>query len=570
MKNSQAFFILLYQVRTNRQLPPPPDQRPNWPRLNEGQRRYAWEQYNRALVNRGLPIDHPIPEREPDSPDPEPSVGELPELVDLDSELGSPMSGHHRSIASASSSSDSVQAEAGPSKRARVEGQEESPVEDVDMPDSTLPGTGADQGASGSSGVGGGTGGVVPYSVPRPLTSKSCVTRTFKKSWKFLSFGYANNIISKAVAGPPASTNYYLTSALLAIPVEFPCFYLSPQEFTILKPGEHVVEVKCKIIQRNVRVAFPTAATASSLATLNQNKNTQIAVGLNLTGYGLDLGLTAAAEFPMVPTNVVLLTDAEISTFMAGQFYGANNNDATDFAVALPTNATGAFNISPRYWCTATNSLATGGWPSVKNHFREIDSADAVGKTLVDYTYKPAVAPLKPSAAYRDVGAPYKNSNVALPHSRGVNTAGELLTVATAATTPSLTPSAATLISKDNTTTYYNTRIEKSQSHSKGYVGSRGYKVQPSVHVGVQAVPALTTDEVTSNFVDVQAYFDIACEMTTSYCEDTDRQHPSAANTYTLDVPLNDQFTLTNLSVPNFNRSTFLGMYPSGAINLGT
>ena len=43
-----------------RPLGPPPDERPNWGRLNEGQRRYAWEQYLLARVRRGLPIDHPI------------------------------------------------------------------------------------------------------------------------------------------------------------------------------------------------------------------------------------------------------------------------------------------------------------------------------------------------------------------------------------------------------------------------------------------------------------------------------------------------------------------------------
>ena len=40
----------------------PPNERDNWGRLNEGQRRYAWEQYNLALVRRGRSIDHPIPD----------------------------------------------------------------------------------------------------------------------------------------------------------------------------------------------------------------------------------------------------------------------------------------------------------------------------------------------------------------------------------------------------------------------------------------------------------------------------------------------------------------------------
>lgn len=45
-----------------RALGPPPYERPNWERMNEGQRRYAMEQWQLARVRRGLNIDHPIPE----------------------------------------------------------------------------------------------------------------------------------------------------------------------------------------------------------------------------------------------------------------------------------------------------------------------------------------------------------------------------------------------------------------------------------------------------------------------------------------------------------------------------
>lgn len=51
-----------------RPLGPPPDERPNWGRLNEGQRRYAWEQYNLAKVRRGIQVDHPIPDSENNQP----------------------------------------------------------------------------------------------------------------------------------------------------------------------------------------------------------------------------------------------------------------------------------------------------------------------------------------------------------------------------------------------------------------------------------------------------------------------------------------------------------------------
>ena len=42
----------------------PPNERPNWQYLHEGQRRYAYEQYNLARLRRNLPIDHPVPEKQ--------------------------------------------------------------------------------------------------------------------------------------------------------------------------------------------------------------------------------------------------------------------------------------------------------------------------------------------------------------------------------------------------------------------------------------------------------------------------------------------------------------------------
>lgn len=549
-------------------MPPPPDERPNWPRLNEGQRRYAWEQYNRALVNRGLPINHPIPAQEPDSPDPEPIVGDLPELVDLDSELGPPMSGHHRSIASNSAGVSSSSDQAGPSaKKARTETEAAAVEGDVEMPDSSsLPGTGMDQGANGSS-LGGGTGSVIPYQVPNSGQMHSHVTRKFTKAWKWLTHGWANNIISKPVTSP-ASTNYFLTTALARIPVENVWFYMSPQEFAALKPGEKVVEVKCRIYQRNVRVAFPTASSESSLATLNQNKNTQVAVGLNMTGYGADFGLTPADTQPMVPTDVILVTDTDIATAYTQSLYGVPNSDS-EFAQAIPRNATGFFIPALQYWCAATNSLNTGGWPCIKEHWKEIDSSDAIGKKLVDYSYKPLEGHLKASPAWRDVGFPRKASAVATTHGAGRSSGGEVLTMNNVNAAPNLAVTNTSVV-KAGSAAYHN-RIEKSQNSSTGYYGPRGTKVQPSVHVGVQAVPALTADE-TLGYVDVQAYFDIEVEMTTSYVEIVDRQLPSAANTLTLDTPLSEQYVEygTAAEFPNYTKSTFMGNYPSGAATVNT
>lgn len=65
------FFIFFINVvlcyvfavaRKTKPNPPPWEHKPEqWQKLNEGQRRYAYEQWMLSRVRRGLPIDHPIP-----------------------------------------------------------------------------------------------------------------------------------------------------------------------------------------------------------------------------------------------------------------------------------------------------------------------------------------------------------------------------------------------------------------------------------------------------------------------------------------------------------------------------
>lgn len=470
------------------------------------------------MVRRGLPIEHPVPEGE--NSDNSTPPDSLPELVDLDSELGSQRSslgsmpaidsGQSHSSHSSGSSVSAVQGEkraaeghGGGGKRTRQESSSGSSM-------SSLPGTGADQGDAGGGGISGGTGGVVPYTVPRPLPDKSCVLRRFNKSWKWLTNGVANNIISKTVSQQPPLPTYsqfFLTTALGGIPVHLPCLYMSPQEMTLIKPGEEVVEVKVKIFQRNVRVAFPTASTDSTLATLNQNKNTQFAVGLNLNGYGLDMIYEFSEGAPMVPTNVLLPTVPVMSASFTQDFYGVANNNSI-FANVLPANATGTFIQPDHYWTASTSSLTTGGWPTCKNHWREADSADLVGSKIIDYSYKPMIAPLRASPAYRDIGAPLKTGTTSILNARG-SSMGEQCdlnildnnTGVQTASTMAMTPR--TVGQQPVANSYYHQDIEKSQWMSRGYINEREKKVQPSVHVGVQAVPSLSTD-ATTRFVDVQ------------------------------------------------------------------
>ena len=118
----------------------------------------------------------------------------------------------------------------------------------------------------------------------RPINPKNVVITTYKKQHKFLTFGIASKILSKAIAAAdnvnPAHTIYYLTTALAEVPVHKPVLYMNQSEYDLLPTGAEVLQVKVSVVQRNALLSFQTNASSTSLATLNQNKNGVYCIGL--------------------------------------------------------------------------------------------------------------------------------------------------------------------------------------------------------------------------------------------------------------------------------------------------
>lgn len=433
---------------------------------------------------------------------------------------------------------------------------------------------GTNAGESGGGGISGASDGPGPYIVPQPQLYSKKVIRNWHKTHKFLTFGFASKIIAKPHETPaPPHTMYYMTSPLAEVPVQKPFLYLSPQEFNLLRPGETVKSVKVKVYQRNVRVAFETASTTSGLATLNQNKNGMVAVGLNKTGYGVNASvLTVDDNIPMIITDI----ENPDYTIYTPMFYGAPNADGS-FATTVPTVPNGDFALLKNYWVTATNNLTTGGWPNYRAKVAEYDAADAVGQCLMTYEYSPKQGMLVRDPAWRDVGAPRHNVPIEIVHGTG-NNQGLQVTITDATANATIgetnvnrippTPAAAT---------FYDLDIEKSQWLAPGVAGEFDPKIQPSLHIGVQAVPAITSGDVTSSvwtgiddFTDVQAYFDVECEMITEYHEHVDRMFSSTATANTIDIPfaLRRKQLCPAAQIPDGEVSVFAGLHPSGALEL--
>lgn len=529
-----------------------PSERPNWGSMNEGQRRYAVEQYQLARVRRGLDIDHPIPgDRpaeaevtesdpiEPNEADNNPGEEELDEILDrdfdqddidevireLDPRMGDvEMQNVSSSVGSSKRAGDTA-APSG-SKKARTSSR------------TTIPGRARAE--SGGGGVSGASEGIIE--IPRPLNDDSFYTKHFIKQHKFFTFGFASKIISKPIAAVlsqyPAHTQYFMTSSLAEIPVHIPALYLNQSEYNLLPNGAHIKSVKVTVVQRNPVLQFETNASSSQLATLNQNKNGIYAIGLNKTGYGLNRHYSEfmPAE-TMIPTNVspplygVSVTPAYQG--LVSDLYGVINTDP-NFADVTPKHQFGMYTTLKNYWCTTTTSLDVNGWPNLQTKTQEWDAANSVGMPICEYSYTPQMGILKPPQRAIWTGLPFRTTN---NYFRGTGQEGPEQITKTCAATGFVTAVDYVPRGKTSSISVQNilTPIEQGQFQSIGVGGNMNPKVQPSLHVGIMPGPALSSGSLTSDlsnstFTDIRCYYDVTCEMVVGWRERTDRPFASFYN----------------------------------------
>lgn len=537
-----------------------PSERPNWESMNEGQRRYAVEQYQLARLRRGLDIDHPNPITEPAS---EP---ELPELGDISAELEELERGHHNT--NSQELGEILDGDYNQDDIDEVVRELDTGMGDVEMQNvssssggtkrtgdsvpssgtkkvrgggrTTLPGRAGAEGGGG--GVSGASEGVVE--IPRPRNDDSFYTKHFIKQHKFFTFGFASKVISQSIAVSvpagvyPAHTQYYMTSSLAQIPVHIPALYMNQSEFNLLRNGAYVKHIKVTVVQRNPVLQFETNASATQLATLNQNKNAIHAIGLNKTGYGVDRHYTSfsVSGEPMIPTaQGPPLYGASTSPAYQGlvsDLYGFANNNS-NFATNTPKHQFGMYTTLKNYWCTTTTSLDVNGWPNLQSKIKEWDAANTVGMPICEYEYTPKMGTLKSPQRAIWTGLPFLTAPT-YNHGTG-NTAPEVIQKTVNITNGLVNTLAYTQKEKSYSLTGLNlySPIEKSQFQSIGPSGTLQHQIQPSLHVGIMPAPALSSGSLTSDlsnstFTDVRGYFDVTCEMTVGWREHTDRAFGSS------------------------------------------
>lgn len=470
--------------------------------------------------------------------------------------------------------------------------QSEVVPEDIEM--ATLTGTGKEQSSGGAS-----SDGMIVHYIEKPLSVFGAKTSTYRKCHKFMTFGLAPAFCKGATADD-AQDNIWLTSYLAEVPWHIPALYLNQSEFDLIPNGSKIVQVKIDVVYRGSTIQFETNATATGLATLNQINDIAVAHGLNRTGWGSNVKFTAFdGNQPMIPRDVARPQYGPNGVYrgMVRDYYGTNNDVAgtAGFADNVPKHQVGRQTFLYNYFAqSARSGLQTGanagfkqfgGWPCLAEKITQIDGKTVVNKVVASSTYKPKMAPIKPPLKAAGHGLPFPAQNATMD----VPGVGNLVAFRTAQIRQANTaPSASAGILTETTETSSSlanntvptfdiyTPIEKSQYMTTGYWNLPEGHIQPSIHIGVQPVPALSTastlgqDAQFNSWTDTRAYWEVIATMVVEEHQPTAWPFATQPNVPFGDVinyaPVNQRpAALTN---PRNDGATFAGLYTTSTPSL--
>lgn len=546
-----------------RPLGPNPMERPNWDTMNEGQRRYAMEQWNLARVRRGelfvnpeeqeaiddfdLNLFSPVPGSPEEAVEENENVeSEAEEEDGVDDFLNQIRDNQENRMSSNSqmSTSSGVQSGSLPtpgqrpvSRTSTLKGKSSKRPRVESSQGSSLPGTSGNLDGMDVNSVDGNNAAVLSF---RELGfNRHHGTYTFKKQWKFLSFGVAPIILNDAIS--ETQERWAMTSSLVNIPWEYAFMYMSPAEYETFNnryPGAHAVHCKISIGEWNPRVAFNTGETLSQTATLNQNKF--LLIGDNLRGIDYIEANNRIYQFsatePMQPTALnddIISNHEQYRNDITRHLYGVTN-DITEFPIYVPAAACGQEVTLDEYftmYCPKYDNTTKLGWAPLNNHIQEFNAMEFVGKSFYTKEHTFGYAPLNAKWPQAPKSGIRKTQQATIHQhnllNRHMHTADNQIITGTVANQPTQTNSVWTNISGKGAIApfisaleYNRLPLEQSGNYMEMNDTNRGVKNMESIHIGVRAVPKLTTVDgaLTANaWLDTQAYWLIDCELTVAY-----------------------------------------------------
>lgn len=481
----------------------------------------------------------------PDSEEDYPPNGQAPATPMADSTQGS-----------SQSQPSAVDADGRPNKNRRVGGGGRN----------RLPGT------AGGQGGGIDTAGADPTPIPRPFHNPQLETRIYRKVHRFISFGLAYTPIAvNRTIEELTHNDVFMVTPLAEIPWDRLFMYMNPSEYSLLPPGARVSSMSCTVRSENVRIAFPTNASTSNLATLNQNKFLRVGHGLRQTLGGVNIKpLTFTADKPMIVETIQeQRADGTDYADYVTNFYGSPNvvDDEASWTKQIPRHQIGLPYPIQYYFAMVTQDTdpTKSGWPCLQSFVQEMEADSQAGGNLVSVSYEPQMGIIKTPISSIYTGIPSTSTgatNIKYKDGTG-NHQGRIVNVAVSG--GNLDKRSETFADwNQNVTAEFDLQqiIEKSQEHVAGMAPMVQGNTIPSLHIGLQPVIALTSSAISNdavnNYTDAQGYYEVICECTVQCAYPTYRPHATRANT----APSKMVWEYaTTAELPAINKSMFQGLY---------
>lgn len=365
-------------------------------------------------------------------------------------------------------------------------------------------------GVSGKSGSGKGTGRSASgpatiVTIPRNIKSPF-VTHRFHKNWIFFSYGF----IHKVIPTDDKKASNYITPLML-IPVDLLGLYLDPTEFTLLRGKSVVTEVRARVKPLGCRVNFQTSASTTTWATSEFVAIGQRAIGLNLTVPGRNRIYTPNTNKPMeIETQGPLDNDTLLK-----KLYG---KDSWDGAISLVPRHLNMYYTPITATNNNDNSIFThsNGPPKIDNFVDRFLINTCIGSDIVNYSYKPKLGIITDTRSYD--GTNISNKYIVASRASavevnpfivaGVRYEGRSFFKETADEQDKLL---------NNWTNNVSTNFMQTIEMPECYDVDRGHihgNVQPQVHVGLTAVPAINPGSDRTDFQNSACYWSVEVECT--------------------------------------------------------
>lgn len=356
-------------------------------------------------------------------------------------------------------------------------------------------------GVSGHSHRGSGTNMIVTI----PVTPKTeYYTKIYRKNWIFFSYGFTHTKYEFA------NNNFY-TTPLALVPVDLLALYMDGAEFSCLNGRAVAVNANCRVRPLGCRMNFQTSATESKWATSEFVAIGQSGIGLNKQMPGENLKYVPNANNPMIVNTGEPIKTQDIHEKLYGDV------DGRGMAQLVPRH----LNI---YFTPITATQTAGqqqrrfthnqGPPKVDNYVQRYLINTCIGEPIVNYSYK-----IKNGLITDTYSADYINRET-LFRTRSKATQVE---VSPLTTDRNLLIEGVVTQNEQDTPNDINTwrssfvaQLYQTLEHYDTYKWDSGHitaNVQPQVHVGLTAVPAINPGSEATNFQNTAVYWSVECEL---------------------------------------------------------